>query len=154
MTPRALDPEVVQQKLSHIARLRQDLLTMGAMDASRLQAEPVTRHAGEWILTQVAQLAAASASYLVVRSGDPVPATYREAFRLLAAGRLIESELAERLQALAGMRNLLVHRYDDIDLTLLADGLRRLPDDADAFVRQLTIEVRRLLGEDTAAPPS
>ncbi len=34
MTPRALDPEVVQQKLRHVARLRQDLLSMGLIDAS------------------------------------------------------------------------------------------------------------------------
>ncbi|WP_370323802.1 DUF86 domain-containing protein [Euzebya sp.] len=154
MTPRALDPEVVQQKVRHIARLRDDLRAMGVVEAARLEAEPVTRHAGEWILTQVAQQAAAAATYLVVRSGGQVPTTYRESFRLLAADAVIDPDLAERLQALAGMRNLLVHRYDDIDLDRLAAGLRRLPEDADAFVHQVTAEVRRLLGEGTDPPPS
>ncbi|MGI9017833.1 MAG: type VII toxin-antitoxin system HepT family RNase toxin [Euzebya sp.] len=151
MTPRSLDPEVVQQKLRHIDRLRGDLLSLGSVDADRLAAEPITRHAGEWILTQVAQQSAAAASYLVVRLGDQVPASYRDAFRLLAEHEVVDAPLAERMQALAGMRNVLVHRYSDIDLARLAHGLNGLPEDAQAFVQQVMVELRRQLGE---VPPA
>ncbi|CAN5734710.1 hypothetical protein BH24ACT15_BH24ACT15_15060 [soil metagenome] len=148
MTPRRIDPEVVQVKLRHIARLRRNLSDLGDLTVSRLTDEPVSRHASEWILTQIAQLAASAASYLVVRASERVPTTHRESFRLLASEKVIDDELAERLVNLAGMRNLLVHRYDDIDLDQLAQGLSRLPADTDSFVEQVTAHLQDLLGED------
>lgn len=147
MTPRALDPEVVQAKLRHIDRLRRDLEAMGPMSPERLEGEDITRHAAEWILTQVAQLSSATAAYLAVRAGDQVPVTYADALRALGTAAIVEPPLASRLAALAGMRNVLVHRYDDIDLVQVAAALQMLPEDATAFVRQVTRHLRTALGE-------
>lgn len=53
---------------------------------------------------------------LVARRGLAVPQSYRDAFVVLARGGAIEAGLADRLQAWAGMRNVLVHMYTTLDL--------------------------------------
>ena len=52
----------------------------------------------------------------VSRRGLGVPQTYREAFRALVTGGLIDADLAEELEGWAGLRNVLVHVYTNLDL--------------------------------------
>src|SRR5687768_8409898 len=57
------------------------------------------------------------------------PRTNRELFTLLEDNGWIESPLAQRLRNMAGFRNILVHGYQKLDLSILVDALRnRLPD--------------------------
>ncbi len=51
-----------------------------------------------------------------VRLGLGSPPTYGDAFRKLAAAGVLDADLATRLSAAAGFRNLVVHAYADLDL--------------------------------------
>jgi uncharacterized protein YutE (UPF0331/DUF86 family) len=46
---------------------------------------------------------------------DAVPQAYRDVFLLLGERRLVSAELAGRLAAAAGLRNLVAHQYAVID---------------------------------------
>jgi uncharacterized protein YutE (UPF0331/DUF86 family) len=48
-------------------------------------------------------------------AGLEAPNTYRDALANLAKHRVLDEELGKRLQLWAGMRNVLVHLYPDID---------------------------------------
>jgi uncharacterized protein YutE (UPF0331/DUF86 family) len=61
------------------------------------------------------------------------PTTNADAFRVLAAHEVIDRELARRLGAAAGFRNLLIHQYADIDDERVVGHLASLGD-LDAFV--------------------
>ena len=60
------------------------------------------------------------------------PARYHEVFTILAEHGVIEESLAERLQGLAGLRNILVHAYLELDRgrvqKLVRDGLSQFED--------------------------
>jgi uncharacterized protein YutE (UPF0331/DUF86 family) len=62
------------------------------------------------------------------------PATYGDAFRLLAAHDVIEPGLAERLVRAAGFRNVLVHAYAELDLARVHAAAVEGPDDLLAFL--------------------
>jgi len=68
----------------------------------------------------------------------------RDAFTVLEENGVLDADLSERLRALAGLRNRLVHLYQDVDDTLvhraLPEGLRDLGD----FVQTIA----RLVEED------
>jgi uncharacterized protein YutE (UPF0331/DUF86 family)/predicted nucleotidyltransferase len=57
--------------------------------------------------------------HLIVKTGLGVPQEYREVGKILREQGVLPAELGERLEAMAGMRNVLVHLYWDIDSELL-----------------------------------
>lgn len=61
------------------------------------------------------------------------PRTNRELFTLLEKAGWIDEELADRLRSMAGFRNLLVHGYAAVDLSVLEEVLAERLGDLDAF---------------------
>ena len=55
------------------------------------------------------------ATHRLADEGRTVPATYAEVFRALAEHHVIDPGLASRMAAAAGLRNLIAHRYGDLD---------------------------------------
>lgn len=53
--------------------------------------------------------------HLIIESGQRPPTDYYESFTRLAKLGVLPVEFASRIAASAGLRNRLVHEYDDID---------------------------------------
>lgn len=54
-------------------------------------------------------------NHVIASEGWRVPRDYGDAFAVLAEHDVITDDLAARFRSLAGLRNLLVHLYDEID---------------------------------------
>ena len=63
-----------------------------------------------------------------------VPSDYKEIFTLLATHRVVSRPLARKLAAMAGMRNVLVHDYMELDLGLVYRTLRNDLGDFERFI--------------------
>ena len=104
-----------------------------------LQAQ-VERH------LQIALQAAIDVALHVVSSGPGRPVEgYGDAFLALGERGVLEPGLARRLRVAAGLRNVLVHGYTDVDPGLVHDGLGRLDD-----LRGLALAVEQLLDDPSA----
>lgn len=57
--------------------------------------------------------------HLIAAKGFRIPEEYRQLGRILGENRIIPRNLAEKLVAMAGLRNVLVHLYWDVDYRLL-----------------------------------
>jgi len=67
-------------------------------------------------LTRALQMSVNIASHwLAGHSKSTAPKTMEEAFEALANSGTIGPELAVRMQNLAGLRNLIIHNYDDVN---------------------------------------
>lgn len=137
MTPARLDPEVVMVRLERIAALLSDLEAVGEPTADRFEREPIPRFAAERILIALVDLAVAANSHLLTAVADAPPTDYRSSFTDLADHGILDRDLAERLAACAGLRNVLVHLYLDIDVTTVAHATQQAPADFTAYRDQL-----------------
>ena len=63
------------------------------------------------------------------------PGSYKDAFKRLGAAGFIPADLAGRLGKLAGMRNILVHGYQRVDLDLVHQSIRPCIQDMEAFIQ-------------------
>lgn len=81
------------------------------------------------------------AHHIVVSEGWGVPETNADAVRMLATHGVIEESLAASLRAGMGFRNLLVHRYGDVDDDRVVGFLDRL-DDLRRYAAQVTRWIR------------
>jgi uncharacterized protein YutE (UPF0331/DUF86 family) len=77
------------------------------------------------------------ANHLIASAGWPAARDQRDAFARLAEHGVLDPSLAERLQALAGLRNRLVHLYDDIDDARVQQALGAGLSDLDGFARSV-----------------
>ena len=61
------------------------------------------------------------ATHWLADSGWEVPATYADVFRVLAERNVLGQDLAARMAAAAGLRNLIAHRYGALDWVRIHD---------------------------------
>jgi uncharacterized protein YutE (UPF0331/DUF86 family) len=123
MTPRRAEPDIVSRRLVLMEESLRDLRLLADRTAADLAAAPLERAAAERLVQVVVDLAVDINSHLVVAAGAPAPETGRDSFHAAATVGALTGELAQRLAPSAGMRNLLVHRYGDVRLDLLAVGI-------------------------------
>ncbi len=75
----------------------------------------------------------AIASHLLADAGWGAPKTYGESFTALAEHSVVDVQLATRLRAAAGLRNLLAHQYGAIDFERLYEFADSRKADLNAF---------------------
>lgn len=134
MSPRDLQPGVVQSRLAQMRLLLDDLDRLGSPTAADLDDDRFQRHVLEHVLVQLIQLAVAVNSHVVAAVlGRSVP-DYRSSFSAAVQAGLIDADLAEALAPSVGLRNVLVHEYLDVDLDIVAGAVPQARRDFAAFV--------------------
>jgi uncharacterized protein YutE (UPF0331/DUF86 family) len=109
-TPRT---EVIERKLAFFRKYVHDLGVYGALDEEGRRRE---HYAIERLLQLLCESAADLSLQVLKAAGQVPPGSYREVFSALADSGAMPSPLAQELIAACGMRNLLTHLYDVIDL--------------------------------------
>lgn len=137
MTPRRLDWQSVRPKLRQIDRFVGVLRSFGPIDAAVLDDDDRTALAVERALTLLVELAFSVNGHVAAASLGRAPDTYAESFALAAEAGLIDENLASRLRPSAGMRNVLVHVYLDVDHQIVAAAIPRAITDYAEFVQQV-----------------
>lgn len=113
MSPRRLDPSIVEARLTAMTELLDDL---AGVDTTRLAADRLLRHAVERILTQLVELAAAVNEHVAGARLDRAATSYRDSFVLAAESGMVDEALRDALIRSVGLRNVLVHEYVAVDL--------------------------------------
>jgi uncharacterized protein YutE (UPF0331/DUF86 family) len=126
------DPELVRKKLAVIERSLRELRELAHPEriASDVREERFVLHT----LQIAIQAALDVASHVVSDAHLGEPRTNRELFERLTHAGILPGPLGNRLGAMAGFRNLLVHGYDEVDLAIVRDVIERHLGDLDAFV--------------------
>lgn len=137
MSPGELDVDRVHAALARMRELLADLDELvGEPTAKELQADRGRRHITERVLTQLVEVAVGVNSHVAAARLGRAPADYTTSFELAARAGLITAALADELRASAGMRNVLVHEYLDIDTARVAAAVPRARDAYGRYVRE------------------
>jgi uncharacterized protein YutE (UPF0331/DUF86 family) len=141
VNPRQPDVDVVQRRLRALADAVNDLGRLRDIDAAALRADSILRAAAERLIQVAVDLAVDVNGHLATAELGRAPTTGRESFLAAAEAGIVSTELAEQLAPAAGLRNVLVHRYIDIDVDLVAgavaETLELMPQYIDAVGRFL-----------------
>lgn len=135
MTPPRLDQAMVAQRLREIQLLLTDLAELGAVDAERLRRERPTRHIVERVLSQIVELAGSINTHVVVSLLGRSPDSYAASFDEMARAGVLEWDFAASLRPSAGMRNVLVHDYLDVDHDMVSAAIPLAQEQYGEYVR-------------------
>ena len=128
-----IDADLVAKKLAMIETYVRELDELARPDALRIDVRE--ERFVEHTLQIAIQAALDVASHIVSDRRLGEPRTNRELFSLLVRGGVLPEDLAERLGAMAGFRNVLVHGYGDLDLAVVEDVVENRTGDLLEFVQ-------------------
>jgi len=128
-----VDAEAVRRRLGEIERRLIALREIFEQGSDRFLGDGDLQTLAERHLQIAIQAAIDVANHIVAEDTAETPEDYGSAFTLLSGIGAIEDELGDRLRSAAGLRNILVHAYTDVDPSMLWDRLTEL-DDLETFV--------------------
>lgn len=76
--------------------------------------------------------------HLIAAKGEPVPLSYKAAFLRAGEMGIISEELSKSLAHGAGLRNIPVHEYEEIDYGLVHKSIRIAIKDFTALIKELS----------------
>ena len=132
-----IDRELLAERTGAVLRHLDRVATHLPADPADLTPQSGSTDTVVLHLWQSVQLVIDLAVSTCVRLGLGSPPTYGDAFRKLAAVDVLDADLAARLAAAAGFRNLIVHAYADLDLRRVHAVATSGPTDLRAFLAAL-----------------
>ncbi len=119
----AVNPDVVHERLVFMREMLEALDAIGPVPVERLQSDIMVRLATERIFTQLVELAVSINNHIIAQTGSNVPKSYRDTFPKVAEIGAIREDLALELAPSAGLRNILIHDYVEVDRKRFAEAI-------------------------------
>ena len=132
-----VDREAFDRRLRLLDRRIALLREIAAAGHERFRSDPHLQAEAERHLQIAIQAAIDAGHQLRAEEFSEAPETYRQVFELLGRHGVIDAALAARLVLAAGLRNVLVHAYLDVDPELIWASFDRL-DDLVVLARRLS----------------
>jgi uncharacterized protein YutE (UPF0331/DUF86 family) len=119
-----IDREVVQRRLRKLDQLVAQLRRFGELDRDAFAGDPVAQAACERLLQVAIQIVLDIGAHLLSDRGVLDWEEYREIPKRLAEAGILSGPLADELARAAGMRNILVQMYLEVDPVLVHEAVR------------------------------
>ncbi|MGH8434809.1 MAG: type VII toxin-antitoxin system HepT family RNase toxin, partial [Pseudomonas sp.] len=126
-----LRPEFVERKLQLITEDLERLGQFRSISYESLIADPLRLAAVERLLERIILRAIDVNEHIITElatGGEEKTTrlTYRDTFLKLSAYGVYDEAFAERIAPAAGLRNILVHQYNDIDHRIVFDSIGKV----------------------------
>jgi uncharacterized protein YutE (UPF0331/DUF86 family) len=129
---------VVRERAREIRESTQKVQTYAALPNDEFFADERNLLAVMHLLLISIEAAAALCTHLAAKTAEHAPDSYADCFEWLRAEGKVDDELAARLIQMARFRNLLVHRYWDVDPTRVLAYARQNLGDFEAYLRAIS----------------
>jgi uncharacterized protein YutE (UPF0331/DUF86 family) len=130
-----MSPEVIARKLSTLSKYIQDLLPY--QDCT-FQGFLNDHYKIERLIELLVMTASDIVFHLLSMRSEPPPGSYRAAFLRASEIGLLNGDLSKSLALGAGLRNILVHEYEEVDYKLLHESIPVILKDMTAFVSEVS----------------
>jgi len=126
-----VDLDRIHQRLQLLAGYLHELRRLGDLPVDEYLQHQV--YAGRYLVQVAAQACIDLANHIIASEGWRTPRDFGDSFAVLHEYGVIDEALAGGLRGLAGLRNRLVHVYDEIDDVRVHQALATGLPDLDAF---------------------
>jgi len=104
--------------------------------------EPKEIYALRYLLIEAVEAMANICNHILTRVTSQVPKGYPDCFEKLSEARIITKELGEKLRKLASLRNILIHKYWEIDDQKIFRSAKGNIEDFEQYLREINQFIR------------
>lgn len=130
-----MSPDVIAKKLVSMTTYLNDLLPHKNISFDEFMKK---HYEIERLLELLVMTASDIVFHLISSKGESIPASYKAAFLRAGELGLISSGLGKSLALGAGLRNILVHEYEEIDYNLVHQSIPTATRDFADFIKELS----------------
>lgn len=141
-----IDIDLVRRKLSRMNMYLEKLKPIAERTLADYKSDFYVKSSTERLIQLIVECATDINNHVVVETKNRPPEDYSISFIKAAEVSLISHDLAERLKGSAGMRNILVHEYMDIDDEKVHNAISITLKDYKEYIRQAETFLCRLEG--------
>jgi uncharacterized protein YutE (UPF0331/DUF86 family) len=142
-----IDRELVFRKMARIAADLTALENLAGKPREDYLSSEYDELVAERLLERVVGRMIDINFHLIVEAGDAPPTNYHASFEILGNKAIVPEKFARRLAASAGLRNRIVHDYDDIDPAKVYDALQLATKDVPEYLSHVRRYLDRLESE-------
>ena len=132
-----LDRTIIEGRFDIIDRNLRFLEGLQDLNQEEFLASYRDIQAAKHSLLEIVEACIDIANYVISAKGFSRAESYSEMFSILGREGILEGDLADRLQDMARFRNLLVHRYAEVDNTRVLDIIKYNLTDALEFEKRI-----------------
>lgn len=118
-----IDKDLIRRKLARLNTYLERLEPIAKKTLKEYQRDDYLQFSTERLIQLIVECATDVNNHVVVETRSRPPEDYRTSFLKAAEVGLIPQELAQKLRGSAGMRNILVHEYMDIDHKIVFEAV-------------------------------
>jgi len=118
-----IEKDIALRKAQVIREGLEILGKLATMDLEKYRRDTVKRKAAERVLQQTIEAALDINAHILAGIGAGAPDDYYQSFIQMGENDVLDPELAKELAPAAGLRNRLVHQYDDLDDDLVFQSI-------------------------------
>ncbi len=133
-----VDRDVFDRRLAKLEDLLRQLRGLAEVEKAAVLADDRVRASAERWLQVAAECCLDLAHHLIADQGWKTPSTYREAFEILHKENVLDRETARQMALWAGLRNVLVHLYLEVEPERLYQILQEDLDQLESFAAQIS----------------
>jgi uncharacterized protein YutE (UPF0331/DUF86 family) len=133
----------ISSKLKYLERYVQLLKGYKKFGINELEKDMTLRGAVERYMQLAIEIVVEIGEMIIAGEGFEKPETYREVIDILGKKGVLEPGFAKKFAPAAGFRNILVHRYEEVDMEELYEHLQKDVQDFDIFARQISAYLSR-----------
>jgi len=119
-----IDRELIIRKMSLLLKDLQPLTDLSRQPIESYLANPVNEVLAERYLERMIGRMIDINYHLVTESGQTPPKDYHESFRMLGTMGILPGDFSREIATSAGLRNRIVHEYDEIDAAKVYEALK------------------------------
>lgn len=133
-----IDKESIHSKIARIRKNLKELRKIARISYEDYTRDDITTAASERLIHVSIEAMLDIGSHIIAQEAVGEPVEYRDVFKLLVHAGILPKDKEVAFINLAGLRNRIVHLYDEIDHKKLHQALQSGLNDFDDFLRAIT----------------
>ncbi len=142
-----IDRELVTRKITLILKDLSSLTDLSRLTAETYLANPINEVLAERYLERMIGRMIDINYHLITESGHPPPKDYHESFEMLGMVGILPGEFSREIAVSAGLRNRIVHDYDEIDPSKVYQALKSTVQQIPIYLDHVNRFVEKLPGQ-------
>ncbi len=132
-----IDQQLIARKISLISQDLKNIQEIADESVEEFLGERIKRLAAERLLERVIGRMIDINFHIITEMGEAPPPDYFQSFTRLGGLKVLPVGFAQEVAGCAGLRNRLVHEYDEIDPKKLFAGLRSAAVDIPKYLEEI-----------------
>ncbi len=138
-----IDPVLITRKINLIVRDVNALTAYGQLSLEEYLSDPVTEVAAERYLERIIGRLIDINFHIITELGHPPPKDYFDSFTTLGKLQVLPVEFSQKIASAAGLRNRIVHEYDELDEKKIHEALQEALQDIPLFIKHVNRFVQK-----------